>query len=159
MRVLTIGYEGVALGEFLDVLQAHGVRRVVDVRDIPLSRKRGFSKGALSRALEEVGIEYVHERVLGTPKPIRQALKDSGDWSQYERSYMEFLAPRESNFERILEFDDLCLLCFEANWLECHRSLVVRRMSELGLVDEVRHLEPTKQTAIPSRALAAQGVY
>jgi len=36
---------------------------------------------------------------------------------------------------------------------------VVRRMSELGLVDEVRHLEPTKQTVIPSRALAARGVY
>ena len=158
MRILTIGYEGVALGEFLDVLQAQGVRRIVDVRDIALSRKPGFSKGALSRALAEIGIEYIHERVLGTPKPIRQALRETGDWDTYERAYLEFLAPRETHFERILEFDDICLLCFEANFAECHRSLVTRRMQALGLVDEVRHLAPAKKTTPALPALATQSV-
>jgi uncharacterized protein (DUF488 family) len=154
MRVLTIGYEGIGLGDFLDVLQAQGVRRVVDVREMPLSRKPGFSKSALSKALAEVNIEYVHERVLGTPKPIREALRATGDWQAYERSYLEFLAPREEELSRILEFDDICLLCFEANYAECHRSLVTQRMEELNLVDDVRHLKPLKKKANPSLALS-----
>lgn len=149
MRVLTVGYEGVTLGEFLDVLQPQGVRTVVDVRDVPISRKRGFSKTPLSLALHEIGINYVHERVLGTPKPIREALKTTGNWANYEQAYLEFLATREEHLPRILLLDTICLLCFEANHLECHRSLVARRMEELGLVDEVTHLHPAKKKVNP----------
>lgn len=154
MRVLTIGYEGIKINEFIDVLLAQGVRTLVDVRDFPLSRKPGFSKNPLSQALAEVDIQYVHEKVLGTPKPIRDALKVTGDWTAYEKSYLSFLAPREEHLSRILEFESVCLMCFEANYLECHRSLVVRRMHELHLVNEVKHLHPTAKKVNPSLVLA-----
>jgi uncharacterized protein (DUF488 family) len=153
MRILTVGYEGISLSEFLDVLLAQGVRCIVDVREVPLSRKPGFSKTPLARALEEVGIQYVHERVLGTPKPIREALKSTKNWHEYEKSYLEFLLPREGHLVRIAALEAACLLCFEANPLECHRSLVAQRMHELNLIDEIQHLHPIKK-ARPSLALA-----
>lgn len=145
MRLLTIGYEGISISDFVDVLLAQGVRCIVDVREMPLSRKAGFSKTPLNAALELVGIRYVHERVFGTPKPIREALKNTGDWAAYEASYLKFLAPREEHLERIAGLESACLLCFEANYLECHRSLVARRMQQLGLIKEVQHLQPTKK--------------
>jgi uncharacterized protein (DUF488 family) len=143
--MLTVGYEGISLSEFLDVLLAQGVGCIIDVRDVPLSRKPGFSKNSLAQALAEVGIQYVHERILGTPKPIREALKATKNWQAYEKSYFEFLSPREEHLIRIAEVEAACLLCFEANPLECHRSLVARRMQELNLISEVQHLYPTKK--------------
>ena len=154
MRVLTIGYEGVKIDEFIDVLLVQGVHTLVDVRDFPLSRKPGFSKNPLSQALADVNILYVHEKVLGTPKPIRDALKETGDWATYEKSYLSFLAPREVHLSRVLDFDSVCLMCFEADHLECHRSLVARRMYELHLVDEVKHLHPATKKVNPSLVLA-----
>ena len=50
-RIFTFGYEGLSLEAFIGRLKAAGVRTVLDVRATPLSRKAGFSKGALSAAL------------------------------------------------------------------------------------------------------------
>lgn len=52
----TIGYEGLTIGEFLDILSIHNIDLVVDVRELPLSRKRGFSKKVLAHKLGENGI-------------------------------------------------------------------------------------------------------
>src|SRR4051794_20207544 len=67
MRIFTIGYEGTTIGEFIAALEAAGVERVIDVRALPLSRRPGFSKSPLRAALEEMGIEYLHLKALGTP--------------------------------------------------------------------------------------------
>ena len=71
MKIYTVGYEGLTLEEFLQRLQRAWVQIVVDVRDVALSRKRGFSKTALAAALRDAGMEYLHIRSLGCPKPIR----------------------------------------------------------------------------------------
>jgi hypothetical protein len=68
----TLGYEGATLAEFITRLKMAGIMTVADVRQMPLSRKRGFSKTALAAALEKVGIDYVHIPALGCPKPIRE---------------------------------------------------------------------------------------
>ena len=75
MKVFTIGYEATTVGEFVAALQQAGVERVIDVRAIPNSRRPGFSKTPLSRALAEVGIDYVHLRALGTPADGRAAAR------------------------------------------------------------------------------------
>ncbi len=82
-KLHTIGYEGVELVDFLRRLAAAKVKVIVDVRELPLSRKRGFSKTALRAALESHGIDYIHMSALGCPKPIRQRLKLNGDWQSY----------------------------------------------------------------------------
>ncbi|WP_228124979.1 DUF488 domain-containing protein [Candidatus Methylospira mobilis] len=59
MNVFTIGYEGLDLDAFISALTLYGVETVVDIREVPLSRKPGFSKKALANALNLSGFEYL----------------------------------------------------------------------------------------------------
>ena len=76
MRLRTIGYERATPASLIAALRAAGVRTVVDVRALANSRRPGFSKRALSAALDEAGIGYVHERALGTPAEGRAAVRN-----------------------------------------------------------------------------------
>ena len=67
-QMIGIGYEGCDLAEFIERLRLSSVTLLVDVRLNPISRKRGFSKTALSGALADAGIAYDHMRSLGNPK-------------------------------------------------------------------------------------------
>src|SRR5437867_8720823 len=83
--LFTTGYEQHRHPEALvAALQDAGVRRLMDVRELPLSRRRGFSKSRLSEALADAGIRYEHERALGNPKPLRELYKNGsqaeGEW-------------------------------------------------------------------------------
>src|SRR3982750_1999080 len=86
MRIFTIGYEGTTVGEFIAALQRAGVERVIDVRALPLSRRPGFSKSPLRAALQEVGIDYLHLKALGTPADGRAAAR-AGRHKDLERIY------------------------------------------------------------------------
>jgi len=66
-RLLTIGYEGAVIEDFCATLKAAAVRTLVDVRALPVSRKRGFSKTALGQACAAAGIAYLHLSALGNP--------------------------------------------------------------------------------------------
>jgi uncharacterized protein (DUF488 family) len=143
MQVFTIGYQGLPLGDMLDMLHAHGITRVVDVRDHAFSMKRGFSKAPLSQALEESGIGYTHLKTLGAPKPVRDHLKMSGDWPVYVIGYLAHLEQQSEALEvllKIISEDQVALLCFEANPLECHRSLITQKLVEQKLVQAVHHI-------------------
>jgi uncharacterized protein (DUF488 family) len=86
VTIFTASYEGRSLEDFLADLRARGVRLVADVREAPISRKRGFSKTALSDALQRAGIAYRHIRTLGCPKAIRDSYRNDGDWMRYTQS-------------------------------------------------------------------------
>ncbi len=64
LKFFTIGYEAAPMADFLDALTSAGVKRVIDVRALPLSRRPGFSKTPLKGALAEAGIDYVHLKAL-----------------------------------------------------------------------------------------------
>jgi uncharacterized protein (DUF488 family) len=66
------------------------VKTIVDGRELPLSRKKGFSKSTFCAALSAHGIAYLHMPALGCPKPIRNQYKADGNWHAYTR---EFLKP------------------------------------------------------------------
>src|SRR3546814_5218381 len=91
----TIGYEGSDIAHFLLTLQQCGIKRVIDVREVPLSRKRGFSKTALAAKLVESGIDYSHFKALGDPKSGRDAMR-RGDFSALVDIYSEHLATPDS---------------------------------------------------------------
>lgn len=141
--LFTVGYESRLLDELIDELVGAGVERLVDVRELPLSRRRGFSKTGLSEALSEVGIEYVHVRALGNPKPNRERYW-AGDVEGGAAVYRKHL----SNGSRwaLLELaeslgaDRACLLCFERNHAECHRDVIVDALRELQPGLAVSHL-------------------
>src|SRR5262245_19233094 len=88
--VFTIVYEQHTPASLVATLRAAGVRRVVDVRELPLSRKAGFSKSALEAALGEAGIAYEHVRALGNPKPLRDLWR-SGRRAEAEAGYRAHL--------------------------------------------------------------------
>jgi hypothetical protein len=67
-RVYTFGYEGLDIATFIATLRANGVQTIVDVRELPLSRKKGFSKSAFSAALSEAGVAYLHMPRTGLPQ-------------------------------------------------------------------------------------------
>ncbi|HEY5081205.1 MAG TPA: DUF488 domain-containing protein [Bauldia sp.] len=91
MPLYTLGYEGMSIEQFVDRLEKSRVRTVVDVRQMPLSRKPGFSKRALAAALAGAGVAYVHMVSLGCPKPVRDRYKDDGDWSAYAKAFRAYL--------------------------------------------------------------------
>jgi uncharacterized protein (DUF488 family) len=82
-QLFTIGYEGTRLPEFLNELTAAGVQTLVDVRELPQSRIPGYSKTALSAALKQKGIEYIHMRELGSPRELRHELRENGNFAAF----------------------------------------------------------------------------
>ena len=68
MSLYTVGYQGIDIEIFLPSLLDAGVNQVIDVRQYPISRKRGFSKTALSEKLAGVNIAYCHIRDIGLPQ-------------------------------------------------------------------------------------------
>lgn len=142
-QVFSIGYEGADLATFLATLSAVGVKQVIDIRELPLSRKRGFSKVALSSALREVGIHYLHFRELGDPKPGREAAR-SGDHAGFQRIYRAHLESAAAQAalvkaSQIARNLSSCLLCFERNHEGCHRTIVADAMVR-GTGLQVTHL-------------------
>jgi uncharacterized protein (DUF488 family) len=126
-----IGYEKAGLAEFLATLGAAGVRTLVDVRDLPLSRRAGFSKRQLAAAIEAAGMRYVHLRALGTPPEGREANKRR-QWDHFWRIVDDKLATAEAEhalqeLAAIAAAAPTCLVCYEADWRICHR----RRVGEI----------------------------
>lgn len=128
-RVFTIGYENATMDEFLAALGKAGVKQLIDVRAVAASRRPGFSKSALAASLKEAGIDYVHLRDLGTPKPGRDAAK-KGDRATLEAVYASQLELPEAQAQAakmraLAEEKPSVLLCFERDPGMCHRTLLL----------------------------------
>lgn len=133
----TIGYEGKTPAEFVQQLKRARVSILVDVRELPLSRRRGFSKTPLRSALEAEGIRYIHLRPAGNPY---RAQKE--DIQKCLRLYAGHLDRSPEVVELVLgevRGRRAALLCFEAQSCNCHRSILAARMKasepQLEIVD------------------------
>lgn len=141
--VFTIGYEGADLDTFLGTLALAGVEHLVDVRDVPISRKRGFSKTKLAEALAVAGIDYTHLKPLGDPKAGREAMK-RGDYAAFLTIYNCHVSSGEAQraldtAAEIARNAATVLLCYERNPKQCHRTIVAEQL--LGRdTFELRHL-------------------
>jgi len=131
--VFTIGYERRTQEELVRELTEAGVTLLADVRELPLSRRRGFSKTALALALGEAGISYEHHRALGNPKPFRDAWK-SGDAAAGIAGYRSHLAgPSSAAVDALagrVSHGGVCLLCVEHDAASCHRRLLAEALAE-----------------------------
>jgi uncharacterized protein (DUF488 family) len=132
--LFTIGYEGAAPEEVIARLKDAGVAVLIDVRDAPVSRKPGFSKNALAAALTGAGIDYVHFRWLGNPKPGRNAGR-AGDIATYHKIYFARLETPEAEAAlaevgAIAARRPACLLCYERDPEFCHRTIVAGRLAD-----------------------------
>lgn len=132
-KLYTIGYEGMELHSFIGTLKAYEVDLLLDVRDFPSSRKRGFSKTPLREALEGEGIAYRHEKLLGTPKPIRDKVKQDGDHKAFFKSFKRHLDKQEPLLEQLAKElkGNVALMCWEHDANYCHRMPVSKRLEAL----------------------------
>ena len=155
--LFTFGYQGISIDAFVARLTEVGVRSVLDVRQLPLSHKRGFSKNALRAALREADIAYAHLPALGCPRPIRKRYKADGDWPAYEKAFAAYLAKQGdvlAEVRAIAGKTDACLVCFEADFNRCHRSIVARATARSG-GRRVIHLSLTEEIPDATVHLAA----
>jgi uncharacterized protein (DUF488 family) len=132
-ELLTIGYEGREIDEFVLRLKSFNVTHLIDVREIPLSRKKGFSKSTLGQRLQDVNIEYVHAKPLGSPAAIRNKLKSDWDYKSFFKAYSEYLSRNMDAVEKVHQylFDGVtCIMCFERFPEKCHRSIVADKIKE-----------------------------
>lgn len=130
-QLFTIGYEGTSIDTFIANLLTNNIDCVLDVRALPLSRKPGFSKTEIARRLNRAKIEYVHLGDLGTPKPIREKLKSTRDYSTFFKTMERYLGNKKDAIEaayRHVINHTCCLMCFERLAAECHRKIVARRI-------------------------------
>lgn len=143
--IFTIGYERATPGGLVATLRAAGVETLIDIRAVARSRRPGFSKGALSAAAAEAGIDYVHLRGLGTPVEGREANR-AGRYDDFEAIFRSHMKSEEAQADLsraavLASGARICLLCLEADAAHCHRSIVADMLAErLGL--SVAHLSP-----------------
>lgn len=135
-RLISVGYERRSPEEFLAIMVENGVSKVLDVRELPLSRRKGFSKSALSALLREAGIDYVHFKKGGNP---HRKLKFDIEHclSMYAKHLSEHPSILSSFVEELAE-DCVAVLCYEREHNLCHRSVLVkkvRRRAEFVLVE------------------------
>lgn len=141
--IWTIGYERLLPDALVAELEAAGVRRLIDVRYRPQSRRHGMSKTRLADRLAEAGIAYEHRRSLGTPPDIRWFYKNrrEAEGAERYRAHLEASAAAELDaLAGALDADPpTALLCLEEDPARCHRREVTdalrRRRPDLEVVD------------------------
>jgi uncharacterized protein (DUF488 family) len=145
----TIGHSTRTLAEFIALLEAFGVERVVDVRTVPRSRRVGwFNKETLPAALKARGILYTHLAKLGG---LRHAKKDSpnGGWRNASfRGYADYMATPGfalgvERLDRLRAKRRVAIMCAEAVPWRCHRSMIADAEVARGV--PVRHIMSVKK--------------
>jgi uncharacterized protein (DUF488 family) len=147
MEIFTIGYEGLSQDGFLKYLRYFNIDVVADVRDLPLSRKKGFSKNGLNHFLMKQDIQYFSYRDLGVPKDKRNQLKESGDYKTFFRQIRKSISGKTDLLDdigrMINQGKKVALLCYERDPKKCHRKIVadeVNKRNSNGLT--IKHIEP-----------------
>ncbi len=136
--LVTIGYEGRSLENYLNVLLRDSVTLLCDVRRNPLSRKYGFAKSTLGKACENVGIRYEHLPELGIASAERKELVTQADYDAlfavYERDSLPMQGAALAKIRAWIEDEGqrVALTCYEAAPCECHRHCVSEALAGFG---------------------------
>jgi uncharacterized protein (DUF488 family) len=144
----TIGHSTRTFEEFLEVLQAHTIQAVVDIRSFPMSRRLPhFNRESLLTALPDAGIAYIWIRQLGgRRKKIRDDSPHLAIRSDSFRNYADYmLTPEfESAIAGLLQLagqSRTAYMCAEKLYFNCHRMMVSDWLAAHG--HEILHLDGT----------------
>lgn len=155
-RVLTVGHSTRPIEAFIELLTAHGVTQLLDVRTVPRSRHNPqFNADALPLALAAAHIGYEHVSGLGGFRPTRADSPNAGWRNLSFRGYADYMQTADfaANLVSVIELartDRVALMCAEAVPWRCHRSLIadallVRGVAACEIVSPKR-LQPHKLT-------------
>ncbi len=153
--VMTIGHSTRTWKEFLEILRAHRVKRIIDVRSIPRSRHNPqFNRETLSTKLRAARIGYVHLRKLGG---LRHARRDSPNMGWRNASFRGFAdymqtSEFEAGLQRLMKLagqKKSAILCAEAVPWRCHRSLIADALTVRGIrVDDIMSVKRSQVHAL-----------
>ena len=160
VTIFTVGHSTRSGEEFVEILKAHGVEVLVDVRTFPGSRRYPqFNRVALSESLAEAGIEYRHELRLGGRRAPRKDSHNTAWRNPQFRGYADHMETEafQRGVEDLLELAGdrrVAVMCAEAVWWRCHRSLLADYLKAHG--HTVVHIINEKKTEEHPYTPAAQ---
>jgi len=152
--VYTVGHSTRAISELVGLLQAHGIRQVVDVRTIPRSRHNPqFNGPRLSRSLRAAGIGYRHLTALGGLRRARADSRNLGWHNTSFRGYADYMQTHDfaaglARLQELATRRPTAIMCAEAVPWRCHRSLIADALVVARW--RVRHIQ-SRRSARPHR--------
>jgi uncharacterized protein (DUF488 family) len=150
ISISTVGHSTHSIENFIAILEAHGIRQLVDVRTMPRSRRvPQFNKENLSASLPASGIPYRHMPGLGGLRHPKRDSSNTGWRNASFRGYADYMQTQEflENLEKLIEFAgqaSTAIMCAEAVPWRCHRSLIADALVARGI--EVVEILSAKQS-------------
>jgi uncharacterized protein (DUF488 family) len=158
--VFTIGHSSHPIATFIALLGAHQIEALVDVRSFPGSRRNPqFNQPALKEALKAAGISYHHMVSLGGKRESSQApgAHTSRPFSAYiEYSKTERFQSSLRDLQDITSGCRVAVMCAEAVWTHCHRSIIAEEMARHGFT--VTHIMPDDLARAAERSPTLPGL-
>lgn len=157
--LFTIGHSTRTIEEFLELLFSFDIKILADIRRLPGSRKYPqFDQDALKKSLEENGIEYVYIEDLGGRRKVSPDSKNTAWRNKSFQGYADYMETEAfkngiKDLEKLALQKNTAMMCSEAVWWRCHRSMVSDYLKAKGW--EVLHImAPAKATEHPYTAPA-----
>jgi uncharacterized protein (DUF488 family) len=151
VRIWTIGHSTRTIDEFISLLQANQIRSLADVRTLPGSRRYPqFNKETLADSLSKVGIHYEHFPELGGRRKPRSDSHNLAWRNASFRGYADYMETEEFQkgvkglLDCAAEAGPTAIMCAEAVWWRCHRSLISDYLKVRGI--EVMHILDANKT-------------
>jgi uncharacterized protein (DUF488 family) len=142
ITILTIGHSTRSIGTFIQMLQAYGVKRLVDVRTIPRSRHNPqFNRDVLPATLLQAGIGYTHMEELGGLRHARTDSLNTGWHNTSFRGFADYMQTSEfqTGIKTLIQAakrEQVAIMCAEAVPWRCHRSLIGDALEVRGIAVE-----------------------
>ncbi len=137
-EIWTIGHSTHTLEDFVEMLESHRINHVADVRLFPSSKRYPhFSKENLEKSLLEKGIRYTHFKELGGRRKPKPDSKNKLWKNESFRGYADYMESEDflnavKDLEAIAKKNRVALMCAEAVWWSCHRSLISDHLKARG---------------------------
>jgi len=161
MRIWTIGHSTRRIDDFISLLEENGIKLLADVRSWPASKRYPqFNREALAESLNTHGIRYEHFPELGGRRKPKPDSHNTAWRNASFRGYADHMETEEfrKGVERFLvlagEAGPAAIMCAEAVWWRCHRSLISDHLKSRGI--EVMHILDANKTELHPFTSAAQ---
>jgi len=145
MRIWTVGHSTRTIDELISLLKANEIKVLADVRAWPGSKRYPqFNEEALAESLRVHGIRYEHFPELGGKRKTKPDSRNTAWRNASFRGYADYMEtePFQRGIERLLVISmsegSTAIMCAEAVWWRCHRSLIADYLKARGV--EVLHV-------------------
>jgi uncharacterized protein (DUF488 family) len=159
-KLWTIGHSTRSLDEFIDLLRSNVIQAIADVRSLPGSRKfPHFNAEELERSLPGHGIEYVPFKILGGRRKVRPDSLHTVWRHKAFRGYADYMDTQEfsegiSELLKLADRKHAAVMCAEAVWWRCHRSMIADHLKSIGIA--VEHIMDKGKNVIHPYTAAAK---